>query len=97
MFGVLGQLADAAADTVDRTVRDPLGTTVRAVTSPIRHGIDVLDGLTVGEIRATAALYLGADIAMGMATSEILEALADSGQLEDFLADVGRASSESLL
>ncbi len=45
--------------------------------SPLQDAVDVLDGLTEGEIRVKAAARLGADVVAGMALSEILEALDD--------------------
>jgi len=50
---------------------------VDIATAPIRDGLDVLDGLTEGEIRVKAAARLGTDVVAGMALSEILEALDD--------------------
>jgi hypothetical protein len=54
------------------------GFIVDAVTAPIRDTLDVLDGLTEGELRTRAALRLGADVVAGMAVSEIIEALQDN-------------------
>jgi hypothetical protein len=54
------------------------GFIVDAVTSPIRDTLDVLEGLTEGELRTKAAFRLGADVVAGMAVSEIIEALKDS-------------------
>lgn len=47
------------------------------VLQPVRDGLDVLDGLTEGEIREKAAARLGADVAAGMAISEIIDFLND--------------------
>jgi hypothetical protein len=54
------------------------GFIVDAVTAPIKDTLDVLDGLTEGELRTHAALRLGTDVVAGMAVSEILEALEDN-------------------
>ena len=43
--------------------------------APVRDGLDILDGLTEGEIRTKAVARLGADVVAGMALSEILDAL----------------------
>jgi hypothetical protein len=53
------------------------GFIVDAVTAPIRDTIDVLEGLTEGELRTRAALRLGVDVVAGMAVSELIEALRD--------------------
>ena len=47
------------------------------VVSPIVDTIDVLDGLTEGEIRTQAIARLGADAVAGMAIGEIIDALED--------------------
>ena len=50
---------------------------IDVATAPIRDGLDVLDGLTEGEIRMKAAARLGTDVVAGMALSELLEVLDD--------------------
>ena len=50
---------------------------VKGALAPVRDGLDVLDGLTEGEIRIKAAARLGADVVAGMALEEILEALSE--------------------
>jgi len=50
---------------------------VDIATAPMRDGLDVLEGLSEGELRAKAAMRLGADVVAGMALSEVLEALDD--------------------
>lgn len=60
---------------IDKIVTNPIGTAVDAVTSPVVDVCDVLQGLTEGELREKAALRLGADLAAGMAVSELIEAL----------------------
>jgi len=54
---------------------DLINFAVRTATQPIRDGLDVLDGLTEGEIRIKAAARLGADVVSGMALSEIIDLL----------------------
>ena len=66
MFGIL-----------DDFISNPIKTTIRVATQPIRDGFDVLDGLTEGEIRTKAALRLGADVVAGMTLSEVIEFLQD--------------------
>ena len=46
--------------------------------SPIVDTLDVLDGLTEGEIRTKAALRLGSEVVAGMAISELIDYLSDS-------------------
>jgi len=70
---MFNKLFDKATDMVSDFVDDPIGTTVDIVTQPIRDGAEVIDGLTEGELREKAALRLGADIAGGMALSELLD------------------------
>lgn len=40
---------------------------------PVRDAVEIVDGLTEGELRTRAAVRLGADIAAGMALSELIE------------------------
>ncbi len=72
MFG-LDKLVGKAVDTVTDFVEDPIGTTVDVVTQPVRDGLDIIDGLTEGELRERAILRLGADVVAGMAVSELIE------------------------
>mgnify|MGYP003660050391 CR=1 FL=1 len=51
------------------------GSLIDIVTSPITDTLDVLEGLTEGEIRTKAIARLGADAVGGMVLSEIVEAL----------------------
>jgi len=44
-----------------------------AVTKPLRDGLDIIDGLTEGELRTKAIASLGADVVAGMAVSELIE------------------------
>ena len=50
---------------------------INTVTKPLEDGLDVLEGLTEGELRHKAALRLGVDAVSGMALSEVIEALTD--------------------
>lgn len=54
---------------------DLLNKVVDIATQPLRDGIEILEGLSEGEIREKAALRLGADVVAGMAFSEVLEFL----------------------
>lgn len=64
-------------DAVEEAVTDPIGTVTRSVTQPIVDTVDVLEGLTEGELRVHAAARLGADAVAGMCVSEIIEALTE--------------------
>ena len=52
---------------------DLINFAVKTATQPIRDGLDILDGLSEGEIRVKAAARLGADVVAGMALSEIID------------------------
>jgi len=69
MLGIIDDIIDTATE----IVKDPIGKTVDIVTQPVVDAVDVIDGLTEGELREKAALRLGADIAGGMALSELIE------------------------
>lgn len=52
------------------------GNLIDIATSPLRvvaNAIEVIDGLTEGELRTRAALSVGAEIAGGMAVEELVE------------------------
>ncbi|AAQ64293.1 hypothetical protein KVP40.0224 [Vibrio phage KVP40] len=75
MFGIFDSVVDSVSRTVDDFIDDPVGQTVYHATSPIRDAAEIIDGLTEGEIRGMAVARLGADVAAGMAISEIIEVL----------------------
>lgn len=77
MFGFIDDAIDSVSNTVDDFVHDPVGTTVDMALQPVRDGVDVIEGLTEGEIRTAAALRLGTDVVAGMAMSEIIEAMSE--------------------
>ena len=54
-------------------IDDPLGTTIDVATQPVRDTLEVLGGLTEGEIRLEAITRLGVDVAIGMGTAELIE------------------------
>ena len=47
------------------------------VVQPAVDTLDVLEGLSEGELRERAIVRLGADVVAGMAVSEILDALSE--------------------
>ncbi len=57
------------ADDISNIVKKGMG----MVTQPIRDTVEVVDGLTEGELREKAVIRLGADAAGGMALSELIE------------------------
>ena len=54
-----------------------IGTVVKGALQPIEDGLDILDGLSEGEIRTMAIARLGVDVVEGMVLSEIIEALSE--------------------
>lgn len=77
MFGLLDKVVDGVCDTVEEFVDDPVGKTIDVVTQPVRDGLEVVSGLTEGELRLKAATRLGADVASGMALGELIEWYSD--------------------
>ncbi len=55
-----------------------IGDIVGIVLSPLDDAIEILSGLSEGELRERAILRLGADAIIGLGTSEIVELLAES-------------------
>lgn len=85
MFGigkVVSSVSSSISETVNDFVDDPIGTTVDMALQPIHNAYDVLEGLSEGEIRTMAAAKLGADVASGMALSELVEAMDSAGMLD---------------
>lgn len=70
---MFGSLFDAVEDFID----DPVGKGYDMVTAPLVDTLDILEGLTEGEIRTKAALRLGVDVVAGMVLSEVVEYLCD--------------------
>ena len=70
---MFGKLIDTVCDEVGKAVDDPVGYAVDTVKQPIVDAVDVIDGLSEGELRLKAAARLGADVAGGMALSELIE------------------------
>ena len=62
-------------DIIEDFVDDPVGTVADIALQPVRDSIDILDGLTDGEIRECAIVRLGADYVAGMALSEVIDYL----------------------
>jgi len=74
---MFGSIINSISNTVDDFVENPVGYVVETVTQPLVDAVDVLDGLSEGELRERAALRLGADAVAGMALSEVIEVLLD--------------------
>ncbi len=77
MFRILDKVVSSVIEEVEEFVDDPVGKVVEKTLQPVKDGIDVLEGMSEGELRLEAALRLGADIASGMAVSEIIEMLSE--------------------
>ncbi len=77
LFDTISDAVSGAADYAHRTVSDPVGAIERAVMQPVEDAIDVLDGLSEGELRTKAALRLGTDVVAGMTFSAVLEFLGE--------------------
>lgn len=73
IFDLIEDAVDSVADTTKRFVRDPVGTAVDVGTQPVRDGIEIVEGLTEGELRVRAAARLGADVVAGMTVSQLVE------------------------
>ena len=81
MFGFISDTIEStfnsASETIDDFIEDPVGTSVDMALSPVHNTIDILEGLSEGELRAIAVARLGADVACGMALSEIIDTLGE--------------------
>lgn len=72
-MGLFDSIVDSVSDEIDEFFDDPVGKTVDVVTKPLRDGLDVVEGLTEGELRTKAVLSLGLSVASGMALSELID------------------------
>lgn len=54
-----------------------IGKGIDMALQPVVDAVDILDGVTEGEIREMAALRLGADVIAGLALSEVIEMMTD--------------------
>lgn len=50
---------------------------LKAVTQPVRDVVDVVEGLTEGELRSKAAARLGTEVVSGMAIGAVIAFLND--------------------
>jgi hypothetical protein len=66
MFG-LDDLVEGVSETISEFMEDPVGITWGIATQPVVDTLDILDGLSEGEIRERAILRLGVDVVSGMA------------------------------
>ena len=73
MFGVIEGMFNGVVNTVDDFIDNPIGKTVQVATQPLRDGLEIIDGLTEGELRLAAATRLGIDVASGMALGELID------------------------
>jgi len=72
MFDFFDKTINSAKYKARRFVNDPIGETVDTALQPVRDAVEVVSGLTEGELRTKAALRLGADVASGMALGELI-------------------------
>ena len=56
-------------------ISDLIQKTVKAATQPIKDGVEILEGLSEGEIRQQAIARLGVDVVAGMGIAELIEFL----------------------
>jgi hypothetical protein len=81
---LVGSGVNSVANTIDSFVDNPVGTTINIVTQPVADSIDVLEGLSEGELRTVAATRLGVDVVTGLAAGEIIDALLASELAESY-------------
>lgn len=74
MFGGLLDIVEDLCDSVDEVTGIPIASIVAL---PLTSGLDLLDGLTEGELRVKAALVLGTSVVIGMTLAEVVDYLAE--------------------
>lgn len=70
---MFGKILNSVVNTVEDVVDDPIGFTSRQMMSPISDTIDIVQGLTEGELRLKATASLGADVVLGMGSGQLVE------------------------
>lgn len=78
MWGILEDIGDGICNTVEKVAKAPVQTAIDLAVQPVRDAIDVIDGLSEGELRTMAIARLGADVAGSMALSELIEWYSDN-------------------
>ena len=78
MFEIFGDIVEKVVEETSDFIDRPVSKTVEIATQPVRDGLDVLDGLSEGEIRTMAITRLGADVVSGMAIGEVIDMLNNS-------------------
>jgi hypothetical protein len=77
MFGLLDDLLEGVAEEISDAMSDPIGYGTEMLLQPVVDTLDVIDGLSEGELREQAVLRLGADavgcMLLGEIVSEYLE------------------------
>ena len=77
LFDIIDDAVSYVADEVSDFIERPVSKTIEHVTRPLVDTIDVIDGLTEGELRHKAVLRLGAEVASGMAIGELVDWYSD--------------------
>ena len=76
MFGkLIGGIIDTAVNTTAKAIQDPIGTVIDMKLGGVRAGLEVLDGLTEGELRLKAAASLGASFVEQASLEQLIEAV----------------------
>ena len=75
MFGFMSEVVSSVTNTVEDFIDEPVQTVVGIATQPVYDTLEVLEGLSEGELHTQAALRLGVDAVSGMAVSELIEVI----------------------
>ena len=73
MFWFIEDTFDSVVNTATDFVKDPVRTTIKVTTQPLRDWLEIIDWLTEWELRTKAITRLWADIVGWMAVSELIE------------------------
>jgi hypothetical protein len=64
-------------DLVEDFIDDPISTVIDTATQPLHDAIEILGGISEGELRSKATLRLGVDIVAGMSLGQLIEFIAN--------------------
>lgn len=77
MFGSIEDAFDRVTE-VDDFVGNPVRYSLNRAVQPVTDSLEVLEGLSVGELRFKAAARLGADAVVGLGGEELIDLILDN-------------------
>ena len=77
MFGLISGLVDTVVGETEKIIDNPVKYAVDTATRPLKDTVEILEGLTEGELRTKAIARLGADAVVGLGSAELIDLMVD--------------------